>query len=307
MQKKGWPSVEQNFSHLSIVCDPFNKNKIRCSDPSLSNLLVAVLEMASDHSWAELPQLSGVCCFPRHSCSTSVSLLAEGHVTFCLKRWLSEPAESSHCLPKSSQCVSPDWNLWDGPHLSRPTEPELELQESPPLSRKEFESPTHPESDRRVHNITMSCETCREFHVLRQLGHGCIDLFFCSVKPPLSARVWRSFCNPFPTQCHQRWQEGFEDESSPPISIVRVFLALFSKEWACFQGDQPSGLCLTTSQVGLLILTMDQVQLWAIDTYQCIPLLLAICKHVCLKSSPILKFSNHITSDLHVGRQKPLR
>ena len=29
-------TVEQNFSHLSIVCDPFNKNKIKGSDPSLS-------------------------------------------------------------------------------------------------------------------------------------------------------------------------------------------------------------------------------------------------------------------------------
>lgn len=47
-----------------------------------------------------------MCYFPRHSFSTSVSLLAEGHVTFCLKRWFSEPAERAHIVFPKAHNVS---------------------------------------------------------------------------------------------------------------------------------------------------------------------------------------------------------
>lgn len=86
--------------------------------------------------------------------------------------------------PKLAMCQS--WlKLWAGPRPAWPTEPGLELQESPPLSRKKSGSLAHPESDRRVYDITTSCETCREFNVISQLWQGCIHPFFPCQAPSL--------------------------------------------------------------------------------------------------------------------------
>ena len=146
-----------------------------------------------------------MCYFPRHSFSTSVSLLAEGHVTFCLKRWFSEPAERAHIVFPKARNVSVltetcgmvlvrpgqqslSWSyrnhllslgrslsllhiqsLIEGSATSPRAVNPVEDFMSPPLSRKKFESLTHPESDRRLCNIPTSCEPCRGFHVTSSL------------------------------------------------------------------------------------------------------------------------------------------
>lgn len=130
--------------------------------------------------------------FQGPSFSTSISLLAEGHVTFCLKRRLSEPAERAHIVfPKACNVsVLIETVGWSRSGLTNrawvgATGITSSLGRSLGLlhiqSLKEV-STTSPQAVKPVENL-MS---------LANFGKVAFTLSFL-VKPPLSARVWRSF------------------------------------------------------------------------------------------------------------------